>query len=57
MGSQSRTTFAVAEDGVDPDMVPQRVLHTGAGMPGIGLGTFSMDDFERVLRHTIITNG
>ena len=30
-------------DAVDSKMVPQRVLHTGARMPGIGLGTFGSD--------------
>jgi diketogulonate reductase-like aldo/keto reductase len=28
---------------VDPQSVPQRVLHTGASMPAIGLGTFGSD--------------
>lgn len=32
-----------AEDGVDPKLVPQRTLYTGAVMPGIGLGTFGSD--------------
>jgi alcohol dehydrogenase (NADP+) len=39
----ARTPFTAAEDGVDPQKVPQRVLHTGATMPGIGLGTFGSD--------------
>ena len=36
----------VAEDGVDPRSVPQRVLWTGARMPAIGLGTFGSDRFS-----------
>jgi|HubBroStandDraft_5_1064220.scaffolds.fasta_scaffold231565_2 alcohol dehydrogenase (NADP+) len=32
-----------AEDAVDPALVPQRRLATGAAMPGIGLGTFGSD--------------
>jgi alcohol dehydrogenase (NADP+) len=32
-----------AEDGVDPALIPRRVLCTGARMPGIGLGTFGSD--------------
>jgi alcohol dehydrogenase (NADP+) len=37
---------AIAEDGVDPRRVPQRVLWTGARMPAIGLGTFGSDRFS-----------
>lgn len=36
----------IDKDGVDPAKVPQRLLHTGAGMPGIGLGTFGSDRFS-----------
>ncbi|MBN1865506.1 MAG: aldo/keto reductase [Victivallales bacterium] len=38
--------FMIAADGVDPERVPQRVLHTGSRMPGIGLGTFGSDRFK-----------
>ena len=38
--------FTLAADGVDPDLVPTRVLHTGAEMPAIGLGTFGSDRFS-----------
>jgi diketogulonate reductase-like aldo/keto reductase len=30
-------------DAIDPALVPQRTLHTGARMPAIGLGTFGSD--------------
>ncbi|MCB0194687.1 MAG: aldo/keto reductase [Anaerolineae bacterium] len=33
----------MADDGVDPQDVPQRTLSTGATMPAIGLGTFGSD--------------
>jgi alcohol dehydrogenase (NADP+) len=36
-------TFRIADDGVDPASVPQRVLRSGARMPAIGLGTFGSD--------------
>jgi alcohol dehydrogenase (NADP+) len=36
-------SFVAAEDGVDPALVPKRVLYTGAEMPAIGLGTFGSD--------------
>ncbi len=49
MVGQFKATFAIAEDGVDPTSMPQRVLHTGAKMPAIGLGMFGRDDFERIL--------
>ncbi len=32
-----------ADDAVDPSLVPQRLLSTGAKMPAIGLGTFGSD--------------
>jgi alcohol dehydrogenase (NADP+) len=38
--------FAVADDGVDPDEVPKRVLGTGAKIPAIGLGTFGSDRYS-----------
>ena len=43
MKHQDQTTFALADDGVDPRQVPQRTLSTGASMPAIGLGTFGSD--------------
>jgi alcohol dehydrogenase (NADP+) len=37
------STFPLDADGVDPRLVPQRTLNTGALMPAIGLGTFGSD--------------
>jgi alcohol dehydrogenase (NADP+) len=39
-------TWPIAPDGVNPERVPQRTLHTGAKMPAIGLGTFGSDRFS-----------
>jgi diketogulonate reductase-like aldo/keto reductase len=39
----NESTFRIAEDGVDPNHVPKRVLATGAEIPVIGLGTFGSD--------------
>ncbi|HXK11214.1 MAG TPA: aldo/keto reductase [Vicinamibacteria bacterium] len=33
----------LADDGVDPDLVPKRALATGARIPVVGLGTFGSD--------------
>jgi len=44
--SQTQAPFEIAEDGVDPRLVPQRLLWTGARMPAIGLGTFGSDRFS-----------
>ena len=38
-----RLGFSIAPDRVDPSLVPQRVLASGARMPAIGLGTFGSD--------------
>lgn len=46
MTEDAPDTFAVAEDGVDPQQVPQRTLYTGAKVPAIGLGTFGSDRFS-----------
>jgi alcohol dehydrogenase (NADP+) len=44
--TQTPASFAIAEDGVDPGLVPQRRLWTGARMPAVGLGTFGSDRFS-----------
>jgi alcohol dehydrogenase (NADP+) len=36
-------SFSAASDGVDPAIVPKRILASGAQMPAIGLGTFGSD--------------
>lgn len=38
--------FEIATDGVDPGVVPKRVLYTGAEIPAVGLGTFGSDRFS-----------
>jgi alcohol dehydrogenase (NADP+) len=38
-------SFRIAEDGVDPALVPKRRVHTGAEIPATGLGTFGSDRF------------
>ncbi len=37
------TTTQLTHGGVDPAIVPQRMLYTGARIPAIGLGTFGSD--------------
>jgi len=39
-------SFSVAKDGVDPNKILRRTLHSGDKMPGIGLGTFGSDRFS-----------
>jgi diketogulonate reductase-like aldo/keto reductase len=39
----SNLYWSPAADAIDPALVPQRRLYTGARMPGIGLGTFGSD--------------
>lgn len=45
IGSQASRVFVRADDGVNPDRVPKRILSTGAQIPAIGLGTFSSDQY------------
>jgi alcohol dehydrogenase (NADP+) len=35
--------FTIAADGIDPDLVPKKILGSGAKMPVVGLGTFGSD--------------
>jgi len=41
----SNQTNPIESDKIDPKLVPQRTLYTGAKMPGIGMGTFGSDRF------------
>lgn len=43
MNDETAGLFHAADDGVDPDRVPSRTLHTGAKIPAVGLGTFGSD--------------
>ncbi len=38
--------FQLADDGIDPNVVPQKILNTGQKIPGIGLGTFGSDRYS-----------
>lgn len=38
--------FKMAADAADLALVPQRILHTGAKMPAVGIGTFGSDRFK-----------
>ena len=33
---------------IDPEKVPQKILYTGAKMPGIGMGTFGSDKYSAI---------
>ena len=46
MSQEDADSLPVVGDGVDPRTVPHRVLHTGAKIPAIGLGTFGSDRFS-----------
>lgn len=43
MTDRATAPISIATDGIDPALVPQRVLASGARMPAIGLGTFGSD--------------
>ncbi len=46
MGEVLKSRFEVARDGVDPHVVPRKVLNNGGSMPVIGMGTFGSDRFS-----------
>jgi diketogulonate reductase-like aldo/keto reductase len=46
MGEALKSRFEVARDGVDPHVVPRKVLNNGVSMPVIGMGTFGSDRFS-----------
>lgn len=37
--------FTIAEDSIDPNIVPKKTLYTGASIPTVGIGTFGSDRF------------
>lgn len=43
MNEEIKSTFKLAEDAIDPSMVPYKVLHNGEKMPVLGMGTFGSD--------------
>ena len=47
MANQLRTNFKLAENTIDPNLVPKRELRTGDKIPAIGLGTFGSDRFTK----------
>ena len=46
MTEHQSAAFAPDAEGVDPALVPQKTLASGAAMPGIGLGTFGSDRYS-----------
>ena len=46
MSSWQPGPFRIAPDGVDPDLVLGRTVHSGTTIPAIGLGTFGSDRFS-----------
>jgi hypothetical protein len=38
--------FTIAKDGIDPNLVPKRTLHTGSKIPTIGLGHLDLTGFH-----------
>lgn len=48
MSEELKTTFIMAEEGMDPNIIPKKKLNNGEEMPAIGLGTFGSDRFTNV---------
>lgn len=48
MSEELKTTFMMAEDSIDPNTVPAKILSNGEKMPAIGMGTFGSDRFTNV---------
>lgn len=48
MSEIKKTKFVVADDGLDPNIIPKRKLKNGVEMPVIGMGTFGSDRFSPV---------
>jgi alcohol dehydrogenase (NADP+) len=48
MSDEKKTTFVMAEDGVDPNIVPKKKLNNGEEIPAIGMGTFGSDRFSNI---------
>ena len=42
-GNGTKFSFRIAEDGVNPQQIPKKILFTGAEIPSVGLGTFGSD--------------
>jgi len=43
MTNEIKSAFTMAEDGIDPNIVPKKTLNNGEKMPVLGLGTFGSD--------------
>ncbi len=43
MKARRENSFSIDSDGVDPDLVPKKLLDSGSKIPCIGLGTFGSD--------------
>ena len=48
MSEELKTTFVMAQDSIDPNIIPKKKLNNGEAMPAIGMGTFGSDRFTNV---------